>query len=597
METKRKKRAEIEEKYKWDLTCLYKNIDDFNKDFKLIEEILENLIDYKTKVMESSKTLLSYLEYDEKLNRKLSNIYVYSNMMYHSDTTNNKSKILVGKVDKLYSDVISKLYFARVEILKTDYSLFESFLNEEPKLKRYSRQITDIYRYKSYTLSDEIEGLLSKLNEINGSLTNIYTVLTDTDFSFGKIKIDGEFVELTQSNYSVFMKSEDRLVRKKAFKTLYKNFVKHKNTIAETYKSNIKQEDLLVKLRGYKSVLESSLYSDDISISVYNNLISTVNANLPSLHKYVGLRKKELGLKDMHMYDMYVDMVDSKKESYSYSKACEIVKKALSIMGSDYLEILDKAFSERWIDVYDNIGKRGGAYSWGTYDSKPFVLLNFNGTLNSISTLAHELGHSVHSYYTNNNIDYPNSGHSIFTAEVASTVNEILLNKYLYETSSDVETKKYLLFEMLEQIKSTLFRQTMFAEFEESMYESISNNEILTEEFISNKYYELNKKYYGSDVIHDEEIKVEWSRIPHFYDSFYVYKYATGISIAIFIASHILGGDEHMLNMYKEFLKSGNSKFPLELLMEMGIDMTDKSIIENAISFFNETLLSIEKLS
>lgn len=590
MREKRQKRSDIQSKYKWDLSSLYTNIDDWNKDIDKIQPLVDEIKGYQGKIMDSSHNLLELLKKIEKLNRLIVNLYVYANMRYHEDTTNNEAIANKGKIEKLNVEVSEQTFFVNPEILKSNYSLIEKYMSELDELKIYRFNFEYLFRIKPHTLSDEEEKLLASLGEIIDTSDDIYTTMHNADLKFGSIVIDKKKMEITDSNFVKLLSNNNQEIRKKVFKKYYKAYNAFKNTFATTLKYNVKSSSFVAKTRKYDNPLQMSLYSNDIDVSVYDNLIKAVNDNLSIIHKYIKLRKRELGVKQLHMYDIYAKMINSDKKEYSYEEAFAIVKTALAPLGEDYINLLDKAFNERWIDVYDNEGKKSGAYSWGTYDSKPYLLLNFDGTINSLSTLAHELGHSIHSYYTNKNQPYVYSNHAIFTAEVASTVNEILLNKYLFNNTTDKKQKKILLNELMEKFKGTLYRQTMFAEFEKIIFEKEAKNEVLTEQLISDIYYDLNKKYYGNDIIHDQEICLEWARIPHFYTPFYVYQYATGISAACAIASDILNNKPGFVEKYKAFLSSGTSDYPINLLKQVDVDMTKTEPIIKALTLFEDAI-------
>ena len=406
----------------------------------------------------------------------------------------------------------------------------------------------------------------------------------------------GNSVEFTESNYSIFIRSKDRRVRKDAFNILHNTYGKYKNTLSETYASLVEVEVALSKIYNFESAIKMSLFDDNIDVSVYDNLVKTVNKNLKELYKYYDLRKKILNLDEQHLYDTYVSLVEDDNKNYTFSEAKDLVLKALSVLGDDYVEILNKAFDEKWIDVFNNVGKRSGAYSSGCYDTNPFILLNFEGKLDDVSTLSHELGHSVHSYLSREFNSYQNASYKIFVAEVASTVNELLLNNYMLKNTSDKNEKLSILNKQLELFKSTIFRQTMFAEFERDMHALVEQNGVLTNEVLCDAYYKLVKKYFGDSVYIDEAIKYEWSRIPHFYYNFYVYKYATGLSAAAFIASQILSGNKEYIEKYKNFLKLGGSMYPIDELKQIDIDMTKKEVVESAIEMFKNTLEEFEKL-
>lgn len=594
---KQKLREEISNDCKWDLEAIYKSKEEFEKELNEIEIEIGKITQYKDILMDSSNNLLNCLELDTNVSRRLSKAHTYANCYFDSDTGNASYQEMIGKVNNLYQKYSETISFIEPTILKCDYSTIEKFFVEEPKLKSYERNLKEIFRFKKYILSDNEEKIISNLEKALESSSTIYESLTDTDMTYGNI-IDenGESVELTDSNYNKYIKSNDRRVRKDAFLELYRVYSSFKNTIASTITGNIEANVSIAKIRGYNSAIEASLFSDNISIDVYNNLIDTVSNNLSSLFKYYDLKKKILGLDEMHLYDTYVSIINEKPREYSFDEAKTIVKDALSVLGDKYINDLDNAFSQKWIDIYNNKGKRGGAYSGGSYDTYPYVLLNFEGTLNDVSTLAHELGHSMHSYYSRLNNSYQNSNYKIFVAEVASTVNELLLAKYLLKNTSNKKEKLIILNNLLDLFKATIYRQTMFAEFEKNIYDKHEKGEILTAELLCNDYYELNKKYFGNSVVVDEEIKYEWERIPHFYYNFYVYKYATGLSAACYIVNAILSGSKDALDNYLKFLKLGGSMDPLDELKVAGVDMSKPDVILSAINMFDEILDEFEQL-
>lgn len=594
---KQKLREEISNEYKWDLEAIYKNKEEFEDELKKIEQEIDKIDKYKDILMESSSNLLECLELDTNISRRLSKAHTYANCYFDSDTGNASYQEMLGKVNNLYQKYSEKISFIEPSILKCDYNTIQKYMEESPKLKSYERNLKEIYRFKKYILSDNEEKIISNLEKALDSSSTTYESLTDTDMTYGNI-IDenGESVELTDSNYNKYIKSNDRRVRKEAFDELYRVYSNFKNTICSTIKGNIEANTSIAKIRGYNSSIEASLFSDNIDVSVYNNLIDTVSNNLSSLFKYYDLKKKILGLDEMHLYDTYVSIINEKPREYTFDEAKELVKKALSVLGDKYINDLNNAFTEKWIDIYNNKGKRGGAYSGGSYDTYPYVLLNFEGTLNDVSTLAHELGHSMHSYYSRLNNSYQDSNYKIFVAEVASTVNELLLSKYLLKNTSDKREKLIILNNLLDLFKATIFRQTMFAEFEKNIYEKHEKGEILTAELLCNDYYELNKKYFGNSVYVDDEIKYEWERIPHFYYYFYVYKYATGLSAACYIVNGILSGSKDALDNYLKFLTLGGSMDSLDELKVAGIDMTKPDSILSAIHMFDEILEEFEQL-
>ena len=593
---KQRTRQEIDEKYKWDLTSIYKNDDEFKLEHEKVKEEVEILNKYKGKIVSNAKKLYEYLSNSDLIERKLYKLYYYAHLKHDEDTTNPKYQELLGQINNTlqrHSEITS---YVIPEMLSITYDKVKEFYKEESKLLDYEFNLECIYRYKEHTLDENQEKILSSLSKIFENPENIYESLTDSDMTFGNIIVDGKEVELTESNYSKYIKHKDENIRKQAFDKLFSKYSEFKNTITNTFKGNIEVLVQTAKLRNHKSSIEASLFADNVDVSVYNNLITTVSNNMNKIFKYYNLKKKVLNINNFHIYDIYLDMISSFDKNYSFQEAKELVLKSLSILGNDYVKNLNKAFDERWIDIYNNKGKRGGAYSSGFYDTNPFILLNYEGTYHDVSTLAHELGHSMHTYYSCKNNSYNNSSYKIFVAEVASTVNELLLAKYMLKTSKEKEEKLYILNQLLELFKSTIYRQTMFAEFEQAMHKKIENDEVLTYENISEFYYNLNKKYFGETVILDDLIKYEWERIPHFYYNFYVYKYAIGLSVACKIVSDILDNKENAIENYINFLKSGGSDYPINELKIANIDVTSPEVIESALNMFEDTIDEFEKL-
>ena len=591
-------REQIEEKYKWDLSPIYKNDKDLNEDYKKAERKIEDFSKYEKSMDKSATDFYNAIEEYFSISRLLEKLSVYSHLLFDQDTSNNKNQALHQKINNLYDKFIKKAFFITPTILKKDYKEIEKYYEEEPKLKEYEIIIKNKYRYKNHTLSDIEEKLLSNISKILNNNYNTYELLKDSDLTFGTIHDEkGETVELTCSNYSVYIESKNRKVRKEAFKTLYKTYKQFANTFASTIYGNIKENLTIAKIKKYNSTIEWCLYHDEIDEKIYTNLIKTVTKKLDILFKYYDLKKELLELNEIHLYDIYTPIVKNYDKKYPFEEAKETVLKALSILGDDYIKILKEGIEKRWIDVYPTKNKRTGGYSSGCYDTYPYILLNYQEKYNDMSTLAHEAGHSMHSYYTRHNNPYQYGDYSIFVAEVASTVNELLLAKYLLKTSNNKEEKMFILDNLMTLFKSTIYRQTMFAEFERDIYKDAENDIPLTAEYLSSKYYELNKKYFGEDVIVDEEIKYEWTRIPHFYYNFYVYKYATGLSAACHIVEDILSGKKNAVDNYKNFLSAGRTKTPLESLKIAGVDLSKKEIIESAIKMFDETIENFKELS
>lgn len=591
-----KTRSEVNNEYKWDLTPIYKTDKDWYKDLELAKKEIKKISDF-TNLLDSATNLLDYLTYDEKTERLLYKLYYYAHLNSDSDTTDTEYQKMV----KLITDVIAEYSelgsYITPLFMKHDYKLIESYYKEEPKLKEYEFHFKEIYRYQKHTLSEEQEKMLSILSNTLSNASETYEMLTDSDMKYGKIKDEnGSEVELTDSNYGKYISSKDRNVRKSAFDLMYERYADYKNTITATYNGDIDTNISIAKIRNYNSAREASLFGDNVSTDIYDNLIDTVNKNLKILYKYYDLKKEVLNLDELHLYDIYADLIEVETDTYKFEDAKELVIKSLNVLGEDYIDNLKKAFDEKWIDIYNNKGKRSGAYSSGFYDTNPYILLNYEGKLKDVSTLAHELGHSMHTYYSCKNNKYQYSSYNIFVAEVASTVNELLLAKYMLKQSSKKEEKLYILDRLMELFKGTIYRQTMFAEFERDMYQLRENKEALTNDVLCNSYYELNKKYFGPNVVVDEAIKYEWERIPHFYYGFYVYKYATGLSAACYIVQNILDNKENALENYLSFLKTGGSMYPVEELKVAGVDICDPKVVESAIHMFEETIEDFKKI-
>ncbi len=594
---KEKLRSQIDDKYKWDLTTIYENDEKWNECFLEAENELKKVNSYKDRFLCSANDFLQFLSFDNMLERKILKLYYYANLNHDGDTTNNKYTKMYNKARDLYSNYSELTSFVVPEILKLDYETFEKFYKDEPKLLDYKFEIENIYRYKTHTLDKEKEELLSSFSNVFSNPEDTFGALSDSDMSFGTIKDEEDNeAEFNESNYSTFISSYDRRVRKDAFELLLGTYAKYKNTIANCFSGNVEVNVTMARIKKYKSALEASLFSDNVSKDVYNNLILTVNDNLPIMYKYYDVKKKVLGLEEFHLYDVYVPLIKESNKKYTFEEAKDLVISALSVLGNDYIEILKRAFDERWIDVYHNKGKKSGAYSSGFYDTNPFILLNYEGKLDDVSSLAHELGHSMHTYFSCKNNPFHYSSYEIFVAEVASTVNELLLSYYLLEHSNNKNEKLNVINHMLELFKGTIFRQTMFAEFEKNMYEKREEKEVLTATFISDNYFELVKKYFGPNVVVDDLIMYEWERIPHFYSSFYVYKYATSLSASCYIVDGILNNKKGALDNYLKFLKTGGSMYPIDELKIAGVDMNDKKVIQNAINMFDNLIDEFEKL-
>ncbi|MDN9832774.1 oligoendopeptidase F [Clostridioides difficile] len=588
-------RSTIEEKYKWKIDKMYSSKEEIEKDISKVKNLIQEVKEYKGKLSESKENLYKVLNISENASRIVQNLYVYTHMKQHEDTRINDNQGRATKTEMLSTDLGVATSYIVPEILAIEENKLSEYLKDE-KLSFYTKYIKDILRDKPHTLSEREEEILAATSELSTIPENVYDMLAYADMEFPEIEDEeGNKVKLSHSNYSLFIKSKNSRVRKDAFEGEFSTYEKYKNTFASTLHGGIKSEIFYAKTRKYNSAIEASLFSDDVSLDVYNNLISAIDKSIPNLNKYVELKKKFLGLNEIHMYDLYVPLTDKFDMDIPYDKAQDIILEALKPLGEEYLKVIKSAFDEGWIDVYDNEGKKGGAYSWGSYDSHPYILMSYKNDLNSLFTLIHELGHSVHSHYSRTSQPFLYSDYKIFVAEVASTLNELLLINYLLENSKSKDETIYLLNYYLEQFRTTVHRQTMFAEFEKIVHQRVESGEPLTADEFTNIYYKLNEKYYGKSAIVDKQIGIEWARIPHFYSNFYVYKYATGFSAASALSQQILSEGSTAVDRYINFLKSGGSEYPLEQLKSAGVDMTKKESIEEALNVFAELVNKLEK--
>lgn len=584
-------------KYEWNLKEIFENKKEFDNLKKDLEDELEEISKYQGKLCESSDNLYSCYKLYEKALEKYEKLYGYGMLYYNLDMSNQEGIKLYKEVESLGTKFGTKTSFIEPEITYSKDGVVEKYLEEDKRLLRYKREILDILKEKEHILSKQEENLLANYSEVFSSPENTFEILTNAEFEFGKLKDeDGKEVELNESNYTIYLKSKNENVRKEAFNLMYNKYSKFINTITELYLSNVKMTSVTANLRKYKSSLDMATKNDDASIKVYEELIKEINKGLDINHKFINLKKKLLKKEDFHMYDLYVNPFEIEKDEITYEEARKEVENALSVMGKEYIDKLEEAFDNNWIDVYAKTNKKSGAYSMGIYGIHPYVLLNFVNSKRDVSTIAHELGHSMHSYYSNSNQTIIDANYTIMVAEVASTVNELLLSNYQIKNEKDKTKKAELLYELLEMIRATLFRQSMFAEFEKLVHEKIENNVTLSSEDLNNIYYDLNKKYFGNNMIVDEKIKYEWARIPHFYSDFYVYKYATGISCAISIANNILKQGEPFIKKYIEMLKQGCSKKSIELLKMVDIDLEKEDVYKNAIDFYNDKIKELEEL-
>lgn len=591
-----KLRKDIEDIYKWNLTDLIKDDEEYQELVTKSRMLVDKIVAMKDELLKTSNNFLVFLKTDEELDKTVEKVYVYSYLYYQSDMNDAQGKAYKDSADKLLEEVNLKLSFIRPLLLSVDYDLIKSYIKENKELEKYAFTLEKLFRYKKYTLSEKEEKIVALANNSLGTAENVFSAIDNVDIDLGYIKDEfGKKVKLNNSNYIKYCSSKDRSVRKNAFKNMYDFFGKLINTIAECYIGSIKENTFNSKVRGYNSHLESSLYADNISVEFYKEFIEDIHRFIPLLHKYIKVRSKYLGYRT-HLYDIYVDLGKNNNQNIPYDEGVKYVLDALKPLGDKYINDLSKSFTDGWIDVYPNLYKRSGAYQWGSYKIHPYVSLNYENNFDSVSTMAHELGHAMHSYYSDNAQEFNNAGYPIFLAEIASTVNEVLIDDYFSKNAKSDEEKIYYLSSFLDKIRTTIFRQVMFAEFETKAYAMFENKETLTADILCDMYYDLNKEYFGKSIIVDEAIKYEWARIPHFYTPFYVYKYATGLIAALSIASAILNGDKNMQENYLEFLSSGGSDYPLEILKKCNIDLTDKKFIKNAFGLFKEKLEELEKL-
>ncbi|MBO3334244.1 oligoendopeptidase F [Clostridium perfringens] len=593
---KLRRRDEIPESDKWRIDKIYETPAKWNEELNNLKEEAPKLKDFEGK-LGNKEDLKAFLLLNEKLSRKLGKLYVYAHMRSHEDTSNPEMQSLVNKIDPYSAEFSSYTAYFVPEILSLKEGTIENFINEDKDLKQYKIYFEMILNEKPHILSKEVESVLASVSDCLGAPESIYSMLTNSDMTFGEIVDESSRkVELTEGNYISFIKSKDRKVREAAFKLLFGTYKKYENTLATSLTSSIKNFVFESKTRKYNSSLEASLKPNNIPVEVYYNALKTVDENMDALHRYVRIKKKLLNLEEIHMYDLYVPVIECKKEHLEYKDAISLVEEGLKPLGKEYLDIFNEGINEGWIDVYENKGKRSGAYSWGSYDTMPYVLLNYNYELNDASTLAHEMGHSIHSYYTRKTQPYIYGDYSLFCAEVASTTNEILLIHHLIEKETDKNKKLYLINQELEQIRTTVFRQLMFAEFELKTHEAIENGESLTSEVLCKMWKDINIKYFGEDMNVDEEISIEWARIPHFYSDFYVYQYATGYAAASSFANSILSKGEEAVEKYKGFLKAGGSMYPIDTLKMAGVDMTTSKPLKDTLDRFNELLDMLEEI-
>lgn len=590
-------RDEIDDRYKWKLEDLYPTDDVWEEEFAAVRRLVEQFPRFRGKVIASADQLLEAIQAYEEIHRRLEKLYVYARMRSDEDQSVAKYQAMADRAQGLHVQAESAMAFFVPEILNLDETRLEQFFQERPELRLYNFFLQEILRQKPYRRSPEEEEIIAMAGELAQAPANIFSVLNNVEIRFPTIKDEqGREVELSHGRYITLMESQDRRVRRDAFYAMYDTYHKFRHTLAASLNAGVKKEIFFARVRRFSSALEAALYPDHVPVDVYHTLIDTIHQHLPLLHRYMAMRKKLLGLDELHMYDLYVPLVGDVEMKIPYETALEMVKEGLQPLGEDYRRVLEEAFQGGWIDVFENRGKRSGAYSWGAYGTHPYVLLNYQENLDNVFTIAHEMGHALHSYYSDRDQPYIYAQYTIFVAEVASTLNEALLMDHLLKTTTDPKRKLYLLNYYLEQFRGTVFRQVKFAEFEKIIHEKAEAGEALTADVLCDVYLNLNKQYYGPAMVVDEPIAMEWARIPHFYSNFYVYKYATGFSAAQAIARHILTEGEPAVNRYLSFLKSGGSDTPINLLKKAGVDMTKPEPVREAMQTFKKLLDELEEL-
>ena len=592
-----KQRDQIPQEYKWNISAMYPDESKWEDDVAQCISRSENFKSFSGRLGDSSDILLEALTERDAIWQKLEHAFVYAAMKKDEDNRVDKYQAMNDKCSAAMAKVAAAMSFFTPELLSVPEEKIFKFISEEPDLSAYEFILKAMLREKKHVLTASEENILAQMSEVTGATNDVFKMLNNADMTFGSvIDEDGDEVTLTHGNYITFMESHDRNLRKKAFTNMYEAYKKLNNTLATNYNYNVKTDVVSSRIRKYDSSLAAALNGGNIPLSVYHNLIKEVHEYLPVVHRYMSLRKKALGVDHLKMYDVYVPLVETPKKNISFEEAVEIMAEGLSPLGEEYIKQVRNGIKDGWIDVYENQGKTSGAYSFGAYDSMPYILLNYTNTLKDVFTIVHEMGHSMHSYYTRNSQPYTYGDHSIFTAEVASTVNESLLIKHLLATEKDENMRKYLLNYYIEEFRTTLFRQTMFAEFELLVHEEIEKGGVLTAGWLNDTYNKLNDMYFGPEMEDDGYIRYEWSRIPHFYRGFYVYQYATGYSAATAISEKILSEGSKARDNYIEFLKSGSSNYPVELLKIAGVDMASPKPVKMAMETFKSLVDELEKI-
>ena len=591
------KRSEIAREYTWDLESIYPTNDDWENSFKKLKQGLPELEALKGTLAQSGQALLMVLQTRDVLFEELETLYVYASMRRDEDTTNSVYLGMFDRAMQLLVRASTAISYVEPEILALPQVTLDTFVQETSGLSLYRQQLDDIKRNRPHVRTAEVEAVLAAAGEISEVPDSVFSMIDNADLKLPQIRNEkGEEVQLTKGNYLVYIRNTDRRVRTDAFEGMHGTFLKQRNTIAATLAGQVKGNIFFTRQRGFGSSRERALARNNIPVSVYDNLVETVSEHIHLLNRYMKLRKRLLQLDELHMYDLYVPIVKETADEISYPEACDTVVTALAPLGENYTSILQQAFKERWIDVYETPGKRGGAYSGGGYKTRPFILLNFQNKRDSMYTLAHELGHSMHSYFSRSHQPFQYGDYTIFVAEVASTLNEGLLTEYLLKTTDDPTVRLAILNHSLEDLRGTLFRQTMFAEYEQQIHSQAEQGQPLTADSLSTMYRAINEKFYGGEAVIDELIDIEWARIPHFYYNFYVYQYATGISAACALVQQILHEGQPAVHRYLKFLSSGSSDYSIELLKKAGVDMTSPEPVRQALQLFDSHLTQMEEL-
>ena len=594
------KREDVPAEHKWDLDSVYPSVAAWEEDYARVEAMMPRLTAYQGRLGESAGTLLEALRARDELYQLLEQVLVFARMKEDEDTTNTTYQALATRANTLYAKVAAAGSFLVPEILSIPTETLRAWLDENAELGAYRHALEDLMRQKAHVRSPEVEELLAQMSEVSEAPREIFGKLNHADLKFPKIKDEeGREVELTHGRFLRFMESPVRAVRQAAFEALYTTYGKFRNTLAAAYASSVKKDVFYARARRYPSARAMALADTNVPESVYDNLVATVNKNISSLHRYMRLRRKLLNVDELHMYDIYTPMVPEVDKKISYGEAVETILKALAPLGEEYCEVARRGMTtDRWVDIYENVGKRSGAYSFGAYTTKPFILMNYQDNFDSMFTLAHELGHSMHSYFSRRHQPYHYADYTIFVAEVASTFNEALLTHYLLQQTTDPKLRMYIINHQLETFRTTLYRQTMFAEFEHITHQRVEQGEALTADVLNEIYYDLNKKYYATEgMVIDDLIALEWARVPHFYGAFYVYQYATGISASVALSQQVLTEGKPAVERYLEFLKSGSSDYSTNLLKKAGVDMTSPEPVQQALDVFAGLLDEMERLA